>query len=89
MNKVTLKITIVVSSLLWLGTVSLAQSKQAQKEAALIKKYDKSGDGKLNAKERAAAKADTPAERYKREAKEKMLERFDQDKNGKLDEKER
>jgi Ca2+-binding EF-hand superfamily protein len=65
------------------------QSKQAQKEAALIKKYDKNGDGKLNAKERAAAKADTPAERYKREAKEKMLERFDQDKNGKLDEKER
>ncbi|MCT4587627.1 MAG: hypothetical protein N4A71_07380 [Carboxylicivirga sp.] len=83
------KITIVAVSLLWLSIALFAQTPKEPKEAALIKKYDADGDGILNAKERAVAKADTPSEQYKKEAKEKMLERFDEDKNGKLDKNER
>jgi hypothetical protein len=53
----------------------------------VIKKFDKDGDGKLNAEERKEAQA---ARTKLREAnRKKALERFDADKDGKLSEEER
>lgn len=59
--------------------------KKAEKSvpADVLKKYDKDGDGKLNADEKAAWKADREAE------KKALLEKYDKDGDGRLNEEEK
>jgi hypothetical protein len=52
----------------------------AAKRAEMIKKYDKNGDGRLDAQESAAYKKDRDAE---------MLKKYDKNGDGKIDEAER
>lgn len=54
---------------------------------AVLKEFDKDGDGKLNDEEAKAARAAMQAKRE--EAQKKMLAEFDADKDGKLNEEER
>lgn len=56
-------------------------------KAALIARFDKNGDGKLDEAERAAMKAQLASERAAR--KQEMLAKYDLNKDGKLDENER
>jgi hypothetical protein len=54
---------------------------------AILKEFDKDGDGKLNAEESQAARTAMQARRE--EARKKMLAEFDTDKDGELNEEER
>ncbi|HUJ57648.1 MAG TPA: EF-hand domain-containing protein [Kofleriaceae bacterium] len=56
-------------------------------KAAILQKYDTNGDGKLDAQERAAMRADFKAKREARKA--KILEKYDTNHDGKLEPSER
>ncbi len=60
---------------------------ERQVPPAVLKEFDKDGDGKLNEEERQAAR--TAMEAKREEARKKMLAEFDTDKDGKLSEDER
>lgn len=67
---------------------SAPKDKPVSKSA--LKKYDKDGDGQLNAEEEAAMKADREKAKEKRaEARKETLEHYDKNGNGKLDPDER
>jgi Ca2+-binding EF-hand superfamily protein len=69
--------------------------KLSEKDAALLKRYDKNGDGKLDEDELAAAHEAMRDEQMARTeglpqpAREKILERFDTNHDGRLDDDER
>jgi hypothetical protein len=75
-----------------------AKKKHGKKHEALLKKFDKDGDGKLSKEEKAAAREFRDAHRKdgdqggkegKRGLRKKILERFDKDGDHKLSEAER
>ena len=53
--------------------------KGGKRQAELLEKFDKNGDGELDAEEKDAVKADK---------KQKLIEQFDEDKDGQLNEEE-
>ena len=76
-----LKIALALSASLLGGTAAICAAQggagpDGPDKAALIKKYDVNGDGKLDAAEKAAMRADFKA---------KMLAKYDTNKDGKLD----
>lgn len=60
---------------------------QGPRHDAVVKKFDKDGDGKLSEEEREEARKAMQAKR--KEAHAKMIEKFDKDGDGKLNEEER
>ncbi len=76
-----LKIALALSASLLGGTAAICAAQggggpDGPNKAALLQKYDANGDGKLDASERAAMRADFKA---------KMLAKYDTNKDGKLD----
>jgi Ca2+-binding EF-hand superfamily protein len=71
------------------------QSMSKQRQAEILKRFDKNGDGKLDEDEKAAAKEANRDETNGRQAKarerlgKRALEKFDKNNDGKLDEAER
>ncbi|HTF57785.1 MAG TPA: EF-hand domain-containing protein [Planctomycetota bacterium] len=72
--------------------------KHGKRREALLKKFDKNGDGKLDKQERAALREFRRAHHrdggkegraHKRELRRKILKRFDKDGDGKLNDQER
>ena len=67
----------------------------SQREAEVMKRFDKNGDGKLDEEEKTAAKESYRSETTGRQAKmrerlgKRALEKFDKNNDGKLDETER
>jgi Ca2+-binding EF-hand superfamily protein len=71
------------------------QTMSKQRQAEILKRFDKNGDGKLDEDEKAAAKEANRDETNGRQAKarerlgKRALEKFDKNNDGKLDEAER
>jgi Ca2+-binding EF-hand superfamily protein len=82
-------LAVLVASIDGSAGVALAQDNGAPEgpRARMLEKYDVNKDGKLDASERAAMRADFKAKHQERRA--EMLARFDTNKDGKLDDGER
>jgi len=71
-----------------------ADHQRKQRDAELLKRFDKNGDGKIDENEKAQAKLEmlkdgSGARAGGGQFREQMLKRFDKNKDGKLDENER
>jgi hypothetical protein len=87
-----LKIALALSATLISGVAGVAAANgfdnaDAGPRAGLLQKYDLNGDGKLDAAEKAAMKADFQAKRAAKKA--EMLAKYDTNKDGKLEPAER
>lgn len=77
------------------GTGATGAVKLSERDAALLKRFDKNGDGKLDEDELADAHDTMRDEQMARsegvepQAREKILERFDANQDGRLDDEER
>jgi hypothetical protein len=79
-----MKLGLAVCGALVAGGVGLAAAQgHAGGKAGMMQKYDKNGDGTLDASEKAALRADREAKKAER------LAKFDTNKDGKLDDSER
>ena len=98
------KVTVLLAVIGLLACLAAAVSaqdgpkKHGKKREALLKKFDKNGDGKLDKQERHAAREFLKSKRQeggkegragKREMGRKILKRFDKDGDGKLNDQER
>jgi len=82
-----LKLALLISAPLVAGATTYALANDAPAPGAVIQKFDKNGDGKLDDAERADLRAAFKAKRAEHRA--AMLSRFDKNGDGKLDDAER
>jgi hypothetical protein len=82
-----LKLALLISAPLIAGATTLALAGDGPAHDAVIQKFDKNGDGKLDDAERAAMRDAFKAKRAERH--QAMLSRFDKNGDGKLDASER
>ncbi|HSR97861.1 MAG TPA: EF-hand domain-containing protein [Kofleriaceae bacterium] len=82
-----LKLALLISAPLVAGATTYAMAGDGPAHDAVIQKFDKNGDGKLDEAERADMKAAFAAKRA--EHHKEMLAQYDTNKDGKLDDAER